>query len=80
MEFCLLTLKEVAKILKISERTVRAKIADNTFCPAKRIGRQLRWKDTDLQNWIEQQESEVASYQKKQNERFLDKIQNLLTK
>lgn len=80
MEFSLLTLKEVAKFLKVSERTVRSQIADKTFCPAKRIGRQLRWKNTDLEEWVERQEDETVVYNQKKNKRFLNKVKNLLNK
>lgn len=78
MEFGLLTIQDVCKILKVSQRTIRGRIADGTFCPAIRIGRLLRWKDTTLQDWLEQQEGEVVSYERKKNKRFLNEINNLI--
>jgi excisionase family DNA binding protein len=50
----LLSSREVAAILGVRERTVRA-MWKEWGLPAKRIGKQLRWRERDLYAWIERQ-------------------------
>jgi excisionase family DNA binding protein len=50
----MLSAREVAAILGIPERTVRDKWREWEL-PAYRIGRHLRWKERDLNAWIERQ-------------------------
>jgi excisionase family DNA binding protein len=52
----LLSSREVAAILGVRERTVRA-MWKEWGLPAKRIGKQLRWRERDLYAWIEQQDA-----------------------
>jgi excisionase family DNA binding protein len=50
----MLSARDVAAILGIPERTVRDKWREWGL-PAYRIGRHLRWKERDLNAWIERQ-------------------------
>lgn len=50
----MLSARDVAAILGIPERTVRDKWREWEL-PAYRIGRHLRWKERDLNAWIERQ-------------------------
>jgi excisionase family DNA binding protein len=52
----LLSSREVAAILGVRERTVRA-MWKEWGLPAKRIGKQLRWRERDLYAWIERQDA-----------------------
>ena len=53
----LLTIKEVAEILKISERTIYNKVRENSEkpfpIPVKRVGRLVRFSSKDVQNFID---------------------------
>jgi excisionase family DNA binding protein len=48
----MLSAREVAAILAVPERTVRAKWRDWGL-PAYRIGKHLRWRERDLHAWID---------------------------
>ena len=50
----LLSSREVAAILGVQERTVRAMWREWQL-PAYRIGKQLRWRERDVHAWIERQ-------------------------
>lgn len=50
----LLSSREVAALLGVSERTVRDMWREWGL-PAKRIGKQLRWRERDVHAWIERQ-------------------------
>jgi excisionase family DNA binding protein len=49
----LLTVKEVAERLKMSERTIYNQLSEKTFpIPAKRIRRTVRFREQDVVNFI----------------------------
>jgi excisionase family DNA binding protein len=50
----LLNAREVGALLGLPERTVRAEW-NKWGLPAKRIGRALRWRERDVDAWIEKQ-------------------------
>lgn len=50
----MLSARDVAAILGIPERTVRDKWREWEL-PAYRIGRHLRWKERDVNAWIDRQ-------------------------
>ena len=50
----MLSSREVAAILGIPERTVRAKWREWRL-PAYRIGKHLRWRERDVYAWIDRQ-------------------------
>jgi excisionase family DNA binding protein len=50
----LLSSRQVAAILGVRERTVRAMWREWQL-PAYRIGKQLRWRERDVYAWIERQ-------------------------
>ena len=45
------TIEEVAKMLKVSEQTIRALVRDGTL-PAKKVGRAWRIKKTDFEAYM----------------------------
>jgi excisionase family DNA binding protein len=53
-EWRMLTSRDVASILSVPEVTVRAKLREWGL-PAYRIGRHLRWRERDVQAWIDRQ-------------------------
>ena len=50
----LLSSREVAALLGVPERTVRARWREWQL-PAYRIGKHLRWRERDIQAWIDRQ-------------------------
>ena len=52
----ILTLPEVAKLLKVAEKTIYA-MAQRGGLPAFKVGGQWRFKRDDLDKWIERQKS-----------------------
>ena len=46
----LLTIREVAAMLAIDERSVRRRVADGTLPEPVRIGRSVRWRRLDIEN------------------------------
>ena len=44
------TVKEVARMLKISTRSVRRRWYDGTIPPPQRFGRCIRWRRLDIEN------------------------------
>ena len=53
----ILTLPEVAILLKVAEKTVYT-MAQKAQLPAFKVGGQWRFKRVDLDRWIEQQKAE----------------------
>jgi excisionase family DNA binding protein len=51
----LLTEQELAALLKVSVRTVRAWRIEGTGPPSLRIGRGVRYRRRDVDTWLEQQ-------------------------
>lgn len=52
----ILTLPEVAQLLKVAEKTVYS-MAQKGLLPAFKVGGQWRFKRTDIDVWIEQQKA-----------------------
>jgi excisionase family DNA binding protein len=52
----ILTLPEVAQLLKIAEKTVYS-MAQKGLLPAFKVGGQWRFKRVDLDQWIEEQKA-----------------------
>ena len=52
----ILTLPEVAQLLKVAEKTVYS-MAQKGLLPAFKVGGQWRFKRADLDQWIEQQKA-----------------------
>ncbi len=53
-EDSLLTYNELSKILKITPRTLYRWVDAGTIPAPKRIGGVARWKNEDIQTWIDQ--------------------------
>ncbi len=49
----MLTIKQCAEHLQVSDRTIRDMISKNKFCPYKRIGGQIRVLEDDFEVWID---------------------------
>lgn len=54
----ILTLPEVARLLKVAEKTVYT-MAQRSEIPAFKVRGQWRFKRVDIDSWIEQQKSET---------------------
>ena len=52
----ILTVQEVAELLRVSPATVRAWIAKGEGPPAMRFGKQIRYRPERVMEWVEQQE------------------------
>ncbi|MFA8018010.1 helix-turn-helix domain-containing protein [Bremerella cremea] len=50
----MLTAEQLAKVLQVSERTLRRLISSGKIMSPTRIGRQLRWPLVEISKWIEQ--------------------------
>lgn len=48
----LLTIREVAAMLAINERSVRRRVAEGTLPEPVRIGRSVRWRRLDIENLL----------------------------
>ncbi|WDE05281.1 helix-turn-helix domain-containing protein [Thalassomonas viridans] len=55
----IMTLKEVAEYLKLTEKTAYRLAAEKKL-PGFKVGGSWRFKSTDLEEWIEQQKDKVA--------------------
>jgi excisionase family DNA binding protein len=55
----ILTLKEVAKLLKVAEKTVYT-MAQNKELPAFKVRGQWRFRREDMDRWIEEQKAQAA--------------------
>jgi excisionase family DNA binding protein len=51
----LLTVRDTAAMLRVSEKTVR-RLIDNEFLPALRVGGSIRISADDLDTWLEKEE------------------------
>lgn len=56
-----LTIADLARLLQISVRTVEALIKDGKAPPHIRIGRQRRWRRTDVLQWLDDQRQVTGS-------------------
>lgn len=74
----MLTIKQCAEYLQISDRTIRDMIAKKKFCPHKRIGGQLRFSEDDFKEWIDSCEDEKLQYSRKQIKRTMNKINKIV--
>ncbi len=74
----MLTIKQCAEYLQISDRTIRDMISKKKFCPHKRIGGQLRFSEDDFKEWIDSCEDEKLQYSRKQIKRTMNKINKIL--
>lgn len=52
----LLTVQEVAELLRVSPGTIRAWIAKGEGPPAMRFGKQIRYRPERVMKWVEEQE------------------------
>lgn len=55
MESIVKTLGEVADALKVSQLTVRRLWAAGKFPPPVNVGRVIRWRETDVREWLANQ-------------------------
>ena len=51
----LLTIQELAQVLKVSPRSVESLIRLNRAPPFIRIGRARRWRSEDIETWLAEQ-------------------------
>lgn len=63
MQDAILTLPEVAHLLKVAEKTVYT-MAQKGEIPAFKVRGQWRFKSSDLDHWIEVQKNANADHQK----------------
>lgn len=56
----LLTIEEVAELLRVPVLTVRWLRQEGRFVPAIKVGRRLVWDARDLAAWVEAQKEVVA--------------------
>jgi excisionase family DNA binding protein len=56
----ILTLPEVAQLLKVAEKTVYT-LAQKNQLPAFKVGGQWRFQRTDINRWIEQQKASTRN-------------------
>ena len=56
----ILTVKEVAAFLKVNDRTVY-RLATDGKIPAFKVGASWRFKQTELEAWIEEQHNQASS-------------------
>ena len=54
-EQILLCIRDVAKLLGVSERAVWGWAADGSFPPAIKMGRLRRWRRVDIDTWLGRQ-------------------------
>lgn len=74
----MLTIKQCAEHLQISDRTIRDMISKKKFCPHKRIGGQIRVAEDDFENWINSCEDERLKYEREKNSRVIKQINRIL--
>ena len=49
----LLTVREVAAVVSVSERMIRGMVASGRFPRPLRIGRSVRWRASDVATWVD---------------------------
>jgi excisionase family DNA binding protein len=49
----LLTIRELAKILKVSQRSIWRLVASGKLVEPLRVGGSIRWRRDDIRNWID---------------------------
>lgn len=74
----MLTVKQCADILQVSERTVRGLIAKKKFCKYKKIGAQMRFPEDEFEQWVASCEDESIKYNIKQTKKTMKKINKIL--
>lgn len=74
----MLTIKQCAEHLQVSDRTIRDMISKKKFCPHKRIGGQIRVSEDDFENWINSCEDERLKYERKKANRVINQINKIL--
>lgn len=57
----LYTLEEVADYTRMSTETIRWLRVDGRFAPAVKIGKRLRWRESAIEQWIEDNTEQAAS-------------------
>lgn len=55
----IMTLKEVARLLKVADKTVYT-MAQNKELPAFKVGGQWRFRREDIDRWIDQQKTQAS--------------------
>lgn len=69
----ILTLPEVAQLLKVAEKTVYT-MAQREQLPAFKVGGQWRFKRVDLDQWIEQQKAARNLGERKAPAKYIDEL------
>lgn len=64
MESVVRTLGEVADSLKVSQLTIRRMWAAGKFPAPVNVGRVIRWREADVQNWFASQPTSTRYSQK----------------
>jgi len=65
MDKDVLTIKQIAEFLQMNERTIYNLVKKRKI-PAFKVGSDWRFLKTDIDNWIEQQKSEISGTKPKQ--------------
>jgi excisionase family DNA binding protein len=52
-EYALMTIAEVAELLRVSQRTVDRMRQEGTIIQPIKVGRQLRWRKSEILQWID---------------------------
>jgi excisionase family DNA binding protein len=55
----LLTIEQVADFLNLPVATIRKQRAMGTFAPGYRLGKHIRWRRSDILEWLEAHADEV---------------------
>ena len=61
----MMTVKQVAEALGVSERSVWRWSSDGTLPPGIRIGASVRWPERSIREWLARREEEALAEQKK---------------
>ena len=61
----MMTVREVAEALGVSERSVWRWSTDGTLPPGIRIGGSVRWSEKSIREWLEQREEAALAEQRK---------------
>lgn len=56
----LLTVEELAKLLRLGRRTIWRRISDQTLPPPIRIGRAVRFRRSTIEDWLQTKEEEIV--------------------
>ena len=59
-QLTLLTIEEVAEYTRLKVETVRWLRKQGRFAPASKLGRQLVWELTDINEWVQAQKEQAA--------------------